>query len=249
MTPMRRRLFLVSSLSAAGLAACGPAKDALTNGPFRAALLSTETLNYAVLGTHGLAREYRDSDVDRDFRVNGLDTQSDATYTELLDGGFSRYRLAVDGLVEHPLRLSLAELRAAGTRAQITRHDCVEGWSAIGKWNGVPLGTIVAMARPKPTARYCVFRCFDVDQSGQHYYESLDLHQAAHPQTILALDLNDRPIDADHGAPVRLRIPTQLGYKSAKWIQRIEVVAEVRPMFGGRGGYWEDQGYEWYAGI
>jgi len=246
---MKRTLFLVSSLASLGLAGCGPVKNSLTNGPFRGVLLSTEKLNGAVIGTHGLAREYKDSDVDAQFRVNGLDTPSDDAYTSLARGGFRDYRLVVDGLVDRPQKLSLAELRAAGDRTQITRHDCVEGWSAIGKWRGVPLGTIVAMAQPKPNARYCVFRCFDVDQSGQHYYESLDLHQAAHPQTVLALDLNDKPLDLDHGAPVRLKIPTQLGYKSAKWVSRIELVADLTPIDGGTGGYWEDQGYEWYAGI
>ena len=246
---MRRRLFLASSLASLGLAGCGPVKDSLTNGPFRNVLLSTEKLNVRVIGTHGLAREYAERDIDREFRVNGLDTPSDARYTGLARGGFREYRLVVDGLVEHPQRLSLAELRGAGVRSQITRHDCVEGWSAIGKWRGLPLGTVLAMAQPKANARYCVFRCFDADQSGQNYYESLDLQQAAHPQTILALDLNDKPLDLDHGAPVRLKIPTQLGYKSAKWVGRIELVADLRTIDGGSGGYWEDQGYEWYAGI
>ena len=246
---VNRKLFIASSLSALGLAACSNVKDSLTNGPFRGALLSTEKVNGALIGTHGLAREYAERDVDRNFRVNGLDTPSGAAYTALVRGGFRDYRLAVDGLVDRPQRLSVAELRAAGLQSQITRHDCVEGWSAIGKWNGVRLATVLAMARPKQNARYCVFHCFDVDQSGQQYYESLALHQAAHPQTILALDLNDRPLDADHGAPVRLKIPTQLGYKSAKWISRIELVADLKPIFGGTGGYWEDQGYEWYAGI
>jgi DMSO/TMAO reductase YedYZ molybdopterin-dependent catalytic subunit len=246
---VKRRLFVASSLSALGLTACGQVKDSLTNGPFRNVLLSPEKLDHGVIGTRGLAREYRDADVDRNFRVNGLDTPSDATYATLGRGGFREYRLIVDGLVERPQKLSLAELRAAGDRTQITRHDCVEGWSAIGKWRGAPLGTVLAMAQPKPHARYCVFHCFDVDQSGTHYYESLDLHEAAHPQTILALDLNDKPLDDDHGAPVRLKIPTQLGYKSAKWVQRIELVADFKPIAGGSGGYWEDQGYEWYAGI
>jgi DMSO/TMAO reductase YedYZ molybdopterin-dependent catalytic subunit len=246
---MKRRIFIASSLSALGLTACGQVKDSLTNGPFRGALLSTEKLNHAVIGTRGLAREYRDSDVDRDFRVNGLDTPSDATYSGLARGRFRDYRLVVDGLVERPQMLSLAELRAAGDRTQITRHDCVEGWSAIGKWRGVPLAIVVAMARPKANARYCVFYCYDVDQSGQQYYESLDLHEAAHPQTLLALDLNDKALDLDHGAPVRLRIATQLGYKSAKWIRRIELAADFQHIYGGSGGYWEDQSYEWYAGI
>jgi DMSO/TMAO reductase YedYZ molybdopterin-dependent catalytic subunit len=196
-----------------------------------------------------MAREYAESDIDRDFRVNGLATPSDSTYTALAKDGFRGYRLVIDGLADRPQKLSLAELRAAGLKPQITRHDCVEGWSAIGKWNGVPLATVLAMAQPKSNARYCVFHCFDRDDSGQLYYESLDLGQAAHPQTILALDLNDKPLDNDHGAPVRLKIPTQLGYKSAKWVSRIELVADLKPIAGGTGGYWEDQGYEWYAGI
>jgi DMSO/TMAO reductase YedYZ molybdopterin-dependent catalytic subunit len=246
---VKRRLFLATSISALGLAGCGQVKESLTTGPFRNVLLSTEKLNHAVIGTHGMAREYAESDIDRNFRVNGLDTPSDATYSRLLHGNFHDYRLIVDGQVDRPQKLTLAELRAAGERTQITRHDCVEGWSAIGKWRGVPLATIVALAQPRSSARYCVFHCFDADQSGQNYYESLDLQQAAHPQTVLALDLNGKPLDADHGAPVRLKIPTQLGYKSAKWVSRIELVADLKPVFGGTGGYWEDQGYEWYAGI
>jgi DMSO/TMAO reductase YedYZ molybdopterin-dependent catalytic subunit len=94
-----------------------------------------------------------------------------------------------------------------------------------------------------------IFSCFDRDDSGTSYYESLDLAQAAHPQALLALDLNDAPLDPDHGAPVRLRVPTQLGYKSAKWVRRIELAATLLGIGSGKGGYWEDQGYEWYAGI
>jgi DMSO/TMAO reductase YedYZ molybdopterin-dependent catalytic subunit len=242
---VKRRLFLASSLAAVGLAGCGSVKESLTNGPFRKALLAAEGWNHALIGTRGLAREYTERDIDRQFRLNGFDTPSDAVYSRLQQDNFRDYRLTITGLVERPQQLSLDALRAAGERTQITRHDCVEGWSAIGKWRGVPLATVLALARPTPAARYCVFRCFDRDQMGTSYYESLDLVQAAHPQTILALDLNDAPLDSDHGAPVRLKIPTQLGYKSAKWVARIELVA-VLP---GLGGYWEDQGYEWYAGI
>ena len=246
---MNRRLFVASSLAALGLSACGPVKNSLTNGPFRTVLNSTEKLNHEVIGTHGLAREYADADIDANFRVNGLDTPSDSTYKGLVGGGFRDYKLIVNGLVDRPQTLTLAALRAASNRTQITRHDCVEGWSAIGKWHGVPLATVLAMAQPKQNARYCVFHCFDVDQGGTQYYESLDLHEAAHPQTLLALDLNDKPLDPDHGAPVRLRIATQLGYKSAKWVSRIELVDKLAPIGGGGGGYWEDQGYEWFAGI
>ena len=105
------------------------------------------------------------------------------------------------------------------------------------------------MVRPRANARYVIFHCFDIDDQNVPYYESLDLHEAAHPQTVLALDLNDKQLDADHGAPVRLRIPTQLGYKSAKWVKRIEIASTFTGLHGGGGGYWEDQGYEWFAGI
>jgi DMSO/TMAO reductase YedYZ molybdopterin-dependent catalytic subunit len=242
---MKRGLFIASSLGALGLAGCSSVKESLTTGPFRKVLLTAEGWNHAVIGTRGMAREYTERDVDAKFRVNGFDTPTDATYTALVQNDFRAYRLAVDGLVDRPQALSLSALRAAGLQTQITRHDCVEGWSAIGKWGGVRLATVLAMAQPKPAARYCVFHCLDRDQYGTRYYESLDLVQAAHPQTILALELNGAPLDPDHGAPVRLRIPTQLGYKSAKWVQRIELAAALP----GAGGYWEDQGYEWYAGI
>ncbi len=132
---------------------------------------------------------------------------------------------------------------------QITRHDCVEGWSAIGKWSGVRLSDLLGAVSPRSDARYVVFHCMDKDDQGTPYYESLDMHQARHPQTLLALRLNDAALDPDHGAPVRLRVPTQLGYKSAKWIGRIEVVGSFANLYSGNGGYWEDQGYEWYAGI
>ncbi len=242
---MKRRLFVASSLASLGLAGCGPVKDGLTNGPFRAVLESAQALDYRAIGTHGLAREYPESAITSNFPLNSLDTPGDATYTGLAAGGFGGFRLIVDGLVAQPLRLSLAELRALGTIAQITRHDCVEGWSAIGKWSGPRLASVLALARPSQQARYAVFHCMDSDQGGTLYYESLDLQQAAHPQTLLALDLNGAPLAPDHGAPVRLKIPTQLGYKSAKWVQRVELVATLPA----RGGYWEDQGYAWYAGI
>lgn len=246
---MNRRLFVASSLAAIGLGGCSSLKTSLTQGPFRSVLLSAENLNHAVIGTRGMARLYAESDVDRDFRVNGLDTPSDASYGGLVRGDFHRYKLVVDGLADRPQAYTLAQLRSMPLQTQITRHDCVEGWSAIGKWQGVPLATVLAAAQPKANARYVIFHCFDKDDQNNPYYESLDLHEAAHPQTLLSLDLNDKPLDPDHGAPVRLRIPTQLGYKSAKWVKRIELAADFTSLYGGNGGYWEDQGYEWFAGI
>ena len=247
-TAVKRRLFIASSLSA--LAGCGPISAALNqNDGVQRVLNSAEGLNLMLIGTHGLAREYRDRDVDRMFRVNGFSTPSDAHYTKLVGDNFATYRLVVDGAVARPQALSLPQLYRLPQRTQITRHDCVEGWSAIGKWSGTPLGALLDAVEPRPDARYVVFHCMDNDGSGNLYYESLDVHQARHPQTLMALRLNDAPLDPDHGAPVRLRVPTQLGYKSAKWVGRIEVVGSVATIAGGHGGYWEDQGYEWYAGI
>ncbi len=245
---MKRRLFLASG--SAALAGCSSVTNGLTqNNAVMRVIGSAEGLNHVVIGTRGSAQLYKEADVDRDFRVNGLSTPSDSSYQALVRENFASYRLAVDGKVERPQSFSLSELRAMQSLAQITRHDCVEGWSAIGKWAGVPLGKFLALVKPAPDARYVIFHCLDRDDSGTPYYESLNLHQAAHPQTLLALDLNDKPLDADHGAPVRLRIPTQLGYKSAKWVGRIELATDFDHLFGGSGGYWEDQGYEWYAGI
>lgn len=245
---MKRRLFIATGLSA--LAGCGPLTSALNqNDEVQRVLASVEGLNHRLIGTRGLAREYTERDVDRDFRVNGFATPSDARYASLVAGNFAAYRLVVDGAVERPGAFTLAQLYRMPQRSQITRHDCVEGWSAIGKWSGVPLGALLDMVGVRDGARYVIFRCMDNDGSGNLYYESLDLHQARHPQTLLALRLNDAPLDPDHGAPMRLRVPTQLGYKSAKWIARIEIAGGIANISGGKGGYWEDQGYEWYAGI
>ena len=134
-------------------------------------------------------------------------------------------------------------------RTQITRHDCVEGWSAIGKWHGPQLGRILQAAEIRPAARYVVFTCADL-YGGRNYYESIDLTDAFHPQTILAWALNDRVLPIQNGAPLRLRVERQLGYKHAKYVQRIDAVASLAGIGKGKGGYWEDNvDYDWYAGI
>jgi DMSO/TMAO reductase YedYZ molybdopterin-dependent catalytic subunit len=246
---VKRRLFLASSISAA-LAGCSPIGTALNNNDgFKRLLESAEGLNHAFIGTRGLARLYRDSDVDKDFRTNGFSAPEDGAYASMAADGFRSYKLLVDGAVERRHAFALAELQNMEQQTQITRHDCVEGWSAIGKWSGVRLGDVLAAVHPRADARYAVFHCLDNDGQGNLYYESLDLHQANHPQALLAMRLNDAPLDTAHGAPVRLRVPTQLGYKSAKWVGRIELVGSYATIHGGGGGYWEDQGYEWYAGI
>lgn len=246
---MKRQLFVASSLAAA-LAGCSKITNGLNEQPqVHDALKIAEGLNHRLIGTHGMAKLYREADITTDFPVNGDATPSDEAYTKLATAGFGAYRLAVGGLVEHAQSFDLRALRALAKLTEITRHDCVEGWSVVGKWTGVPLADLLRLVRPKAGARYVVLYSFDHDSSGQQFYGSVDLSQAAHPQTQLALDLNGKPIDADHGGPVRLRVPTQLAYKSTKWVQRIELVSSFKPIFGGNGGYWEDQGYEWYAGI
>jgi DMSO/TMAO reductase YedYZ molybdopterin-dependent catalytic subunit len=246
---MNRKLFVASSISAA-LAACSPLGTKLNeNAGFHRALETAEGVNLRLIGTHGLAREYSPHDISSDFPLNSFDTPSDSPYARLIAERFRSYVLPVEGEVEHPLHLPLAHLQHLMNVSQITRHDCVEGWSAIAQWQGVRLADVLSMARPTPRARYVVFHTFDRDSNNMPYYESLSLEQAAHPQTLLALRQNGKPITPDRGAPVRLKVPTQLGYKSAKWVKQIEVVASLAPLGGGKGGYWEDQGYEWYAGI
>ena len=202
-------------------------------------------------GRRALAQEFDPKDLSPQFRSNGTSRPAGAEYEALASTNFASYALVVDGLVERPQRYSLADLRALPSRTQITRHDCVEGWSAIGKWKGVRLAAILNAAGLKPNARYIVFHCADpMEQDGSSpYYESIDLDDALHEQTILAYDLNDQPLPIQNGAPIRLRVERQLGYKHAKYVMRLEAVESFAHIHGGKGGYWEDQGYQWYAGI
>jgi DMSO/TMAO reductase YedYZ molybdopterin-dependent catalytic subunit len=233
------------------LTGCSSIATSLTfNDRFQKVLTLPEKLNYALLG-HGqpLAREYSERDIAPDFRQNGFDAPSSSDYQRWSQDGWRGFRLFVTGLVERPRSYDLPTLRNKFTRySQITRHDCVEGWSVIGKWTGVKLGDLLADCVPMAQARYVVFRCLDDDGTGTRYYESLNLQQAAHPQVLLAYGLNDRPIPVKNGAPLRLKVPTQLGYKSAKYVQHIELVAGLGGDYG-KGGYWEDQNYDWFAGI
>lgn len=246
---MKRRLFVAASISAA-LAGCARVTNSLNDSTSLQGLLKVpDALDRALIGTRGMAKLYGEADIDQNFPTNGLDTPSDPGYMGMAMGNFATYRLPVSGLVDNPQTFTLAQLRAMASLTEITRHDCVEGWSVVGKFGGVPLAQVLAMVRPKREARYAIFYSFDRDQSGAQFYGSIDLVQAAHPQTMLQLDLNGKPLDPDHGAPVRLRIPTQLAYKSTKWVQRIELASTFKNVFGGQGGYWEDNGYEWYAGI
>jgi len=252
-----RRGFLARGLAAASAALLGGCEE-LSDQPWvRRVLDSAETLTrvtqQALLTPGALAREYAEADLSSTFKANGSTNPDDPDYVTHAGNGFADWKLVVSGLVSEPLELSLAELRAMTSRTQITRHDCVEGWSCIGKWKGVPLGALLERARLKPEARYIVFYCADaLGQTGTEadkYYESIGLADAFHAQTILAYEMNDQVLPIPHGAPLRLRVERQLGYKMAKYVMRIEAVDGISGIRGGRGGFWEDLGYEWYAGI
>jgi DMSO/TMAO reductase YedYZ molybdopterin-dependent catalytic subunit len=248
MKTTRRGLLIAGT----GLALSGC--DRLTNSDgFRRGLRSAEKLTMRtqrlISSRTALAREFSASDISPVFRSNGNAAPQSADYGRLAAGGFAGWRLAVDGLVQRPLSLSLDQLAHMKRRTQITRHDCVEGWSAIGKWTGVPLAAVLDSAGLRDQARYLVFHCMDGFGS-LPYYESIDLVDAFHPQTILAYGLNGHWLPVPNGAPLRLRVERQLGYKQAKYLARIEAVASLAGLYGGRGGYWEDTNdYEWYAGI
>jgi DMSO/TMAO reductase YedYZ molybdopterin-dependent catalytic subunit len=248
----KRRRFLRDALALTGavtLAGC----DKLSQTSWAPRVLDSATgLSHAVQGAltrNAMAHEYTEADISPVFRPNGSTDPQAPAYRALAADGFRDYKLEVGGLVAHPLSLSLADLRAMPNRTQITRHDCVEGWSVIGKWTGVQLSHVLKMAQPTQAARYVVFRCYDVMDDGNQYYESLGFDDAYHPQTLLAWELNGKTLPIPNGAPLRLRVPRQLGYKMAKYLRRIDLVASFKDIAGGHGGYWEDQGYQWYAGI
>lgn len=194
-------------------------------------------------------QEYAPAAISPFFLVNGAPPDS-AEYLDLLWRDFDGYRLEVDGLVEQPLYLSLAELQAMPKQHQITKHNCIQGWTGIAEWCGVPLGEIVRRCRPRANARYMIFWSYSRDTAGKLYYESIDMRLADHPQTILAYEMNRHPLPMPHGAPLRLRVETQLGFKMVKWIRRIEFVESYAAIRDGQGGSREDEKqYEQPAGI
>ena len=251
MSGLLTRRSLIASIGVGGLAISGCGGAAADNPP--RVLASAEGLTMRVqrliTGRKALAREFRADQMSPRFRTNGNTMPRSAAYQTHLASGFRDWRLVVDGLVATPLRLSMDRIREGPRRTQITRHDCVEGWSAIGEWTGIPLADILKTAGVKSDARYIIFHCAD-DFGGIPYYESIDLIDAFHPQTILAWGMNGAALPIGHGAPLRLRVERQLGYKHAKFVMRVEAADRLDGAGLGKGGYWEDHGdYEWYAGI
>jgi DMSO/TMAO reductase YedYZ molybdopterin-dependent catalytic subunit len=253
----RRRLLLglTAGAAAAPLSACSlDSRSPEVMSILDKAEWLTKTVQRALLEPRtALAREYPPSAISSYFKPNGSIDPDDPAYVAERQSGFEDWKLEVGGLVDRPMKLSLADLRALPSRSQITRHDCVEGWSCIGQWKGAELKALLDAAGLKPEARYIAFFCADtleqtLDNTGR-YYETIDLIDAYHPQTILAYEMNYKPLSVEHGAPLRLRVERQLGYKMAKYVMRIEAIDGFAAIARGRGGFWEDRGYEWYAGI
>jgi DMSO/TMAO reductase YedYZ molybdopterin-dependent catalytic subunit len=205
-----------------------------------------ETLTYAaqrlLMSHHSLAREFGRNDISRAFPVNGEPPENE-TYRRLLARGFADWRLPVDGLVVRPTSFSLAELKRLPSRTQITHQACEEGWSFIAEWTGVPLSEVLNLVGVRAEAKYVAF--FPFDES----WDSLDMPDAWHPQTLLAYAMNGQELPTPHGAPVRLRVTRQLGYKSVKYLSRIHVTDSLKDIGSGLGSYSPDVGYSWYAGI
>ncbi len=249
----RRRLILGLGAGAGTLLLSGC--DRLSNLPQTQSILGssqwlTRRAQRALVARDALAPEFTRADIAPVFRANGTTRPDNAAYQALAKNGFQDWKLRVDGLVERPREFSLDDIRSMPTQTQITRHDCVEGWSCIGQWTGPLLRDVLAQVVPKPQARFVMFFCADpMDDGSDYYYESIDMGTAAHPQTLLAYALNGETLPMAYGAPLRLRLGRQLGYKMAKYVMHIQLVSSYRPFGQGHGGYWEDQGYAWYAGI
>ncbi|HEY1760308.1 MAG TPA: molybdopterin-dependent oxidoreductase [Bryobacteraceae bacterium] len=205
-----------------------------------------ETLTYAtqriLMSRRSLAREFSRSEISKVIPVSG-DPPRTEPFERLLAGSFADWRLKVDGMVARPSSFSLDELKRFPSRSQITHQACEEGWSFIAEWTGVPLSYVLSLAGVSPLAKFAVF--FPFDES----WDSLDLPDAFHPQTLLAYGLNGEDLPAPHGAPLRLRVARQLGYKSVKYLSHITVTDTLKNIGKGLGSASPEEGYSWFAGI
>ena len=229
-----RRIFLQRSLTLGGLALLSGC-DITDENSVDTALTTISRFNDRVQGflfsPNHLAPTYPDSMITRPFPFNAFYEESEVVEVDEAD-----YQLEVGGMVADKHSWTLAELRAMPQTDQITRHICVEGWSAIGKWGGVPFANFLQQVGADLSAKYIGFKCAD------DYYTSIDMATALHPQTLLALTYDGQTLPPKYGFPMKLRMPTKLGYKNPKHIQAI-FVTNTYP-----GGYWEDQGYNWFGG-
>jgi DMSO/TMAO reductase YedYZ molybdopterin-dependent catalytic subunit/thiosulfate reductase cytochrome b subunit len=204
---------------------------------------------HTVFGWMVPRKNYRKEDVSEFFRVNGYPPETEEFY-RLRDNNYQDWRLKVGGLVEQELSLSLEDLKAMPKQEQITKHICIQGWSAIGEWGGVHMREILNRCKPDKRAKYIVFHAYDVDAEGYHFYEALRLSDMKDPQSILAYEMNWKPLPLEHGAPLRLRCERKLGYKMVKYIKSIEFVDDFKRIERGRGGYREDNVlFDWEASI
>jgi DMSO/TMAO reductase YedYZ molybdopterin-dependent catalytic subunit len=205
-----------------------------------------ETLTYAaqrLLTRHSLAREFAPSQISKDPFANGVDNLGDA-FKRLQDGGFAGWRLAVDGMAARPASFSLDQIKSFPSRTQITMTQCEEGWSYIAEWSGVPLSHVLDLVGALPQARYVVYRSF------QHgWWESIDMADALHPQTLVAYGMNGGELPVGFGGPLRLRVPRQLGYKNVKYLAHLTLTDSLKHFGKGLGSSAPEAGYSWYAGI
>jgi DMSO/TMAO reductase YedYZ molybdopterin-dependent catalytic subunit len=205
-----------------------------------------ETLTYAaqrLLTRHSLAREFSRGEISKPPFANETAPPTDA-FKRLEAGGFKDWKLSVDGLVAHPASLSLDDLRRLPLRSQITQVACEEGWSYVAEWIGTPLHEVLNAVGILPQARYLVY--FSIQRG---WWESIDMADALHPQTLVTYAMNDGDLPVPFGGPLRLRVPRQLGYKSVKYINHMTVTDSLKGFGKGLGGAASDAGYAWYAGI
>jgi DMSO/TMAO reductase YedYZ molybdopterin-dependent catalytic subunit len=205
-----------------------------------------ETLTYAaqrLLTRHSLAREFSRSQISKDPFANEVAPLGEA-FQHLQQGAFADWRLAVDGMVARPASFSLAELKTFPSRTEITLIACEEGWSYIAEWSGVPLSHILGLVGALPQARYVVYRSIQPD-----WWESIDMADALHPQTLVTLGMNGGELPVPFGGPLRMRVPRQLGYKNVKYITRLTLTDSLKRFGKGLGSASPEAGYAWYAGI
>jgi len=232
---LRRRRLLRGGLSLGALSlltGCTIDRSATVQRALQAVLRFDDRIQAMLFDPNRLAPTYPASAITRPFRFNAYYPEWQVRTVEA-----SEWRLSLAGLIGDKTPWSLDRLRTLPQESQITRHICVEGWSQIGQWQGVPLRLFLERIGADLRARYVNFVCFD------DYWSSIDMASALHPQTILALDFEQTPLSPPWGAPLRLRIPIKLGFKNPKYIQAIEVT-NTNP-----GGYWEKQGYDWFSGL